>query len=687
MADETTKAAHLRRLAIFFAVVLALIAAAIVRSNITTGLDSFTFDEGYHIGAGAAYIQTGDFRLNPEQPPLTKLWVGSYVTMLGYQVSPYRAFADKGDERDFVEEDAYKNNDPFVLQARARTAMFALNGLLLFCFAMAARRVFGDAAAIGATLFLAIDPTVAAHMPVVMTDLPIALSSATAILLAAHAFRTWKWYDLTFAAVFLGVALSAKHSGIITLAAVGVIGMAMAIAFSKGSAVITRLRRSGAVLAVVIGGVVTLWAFYGFHYRETPGVAEDTFNRTLPDKISDVRSPLMRTGLNVMAGGHLFPRAYVWGLADTIRAGVEGRAIQVRAFGESYYSQAPFYFFPGIVAAKLPIGLLVLSLVGLVFLIARQIPRDLVVPFIVFAAYTAIFLGVLVRGSTYAGVRHALPLFPFMALLAGLAVYAATAKRSYALGAVAALAFILAAVSAVPQMRPWEYFNALAGGAEHGYLYFNDEGVDLSQRIGEAADFYHRELEAKGDVPFLAYFSNSADRRARGMDWVGNNRERDDAKFDGDTVTGTFMIGANELGEGSWWDVGKPFRSTQPAYRLGNLFVFQGTFQTPKAMRARGLFYRAIYSKIYVAEPDLAAGIEGIERSIALDDSFFAVQLELGNQYLKLGNREKALAAYTRSLELAPRTDSIYDLIANQVSMVASVPLETIAPLRNPSIE
>jgi hypothetical protein len=33
----------------------------------------------------------------------------------------------------------------FVLQSRARTAMFALNGLLLFCFALAARRVFGNA--------------------------------------------------------------------------------------------------------------------------------------------------------------------------------------------------------------------------------------------------------------------------------------------------------------------------------------------------------------------------------------------------------------------------------------------------------------------------------------------------------------------------------------------------------------
>src|SRR6476469_3929641 len=127
-----------RRGLIFFVVIVALIAAAIVRSSITTSLDSFTYDEAYHVGAGVAYVRTGDFRLNPEQPPLTKLWVGAYVSILGYELSPYRTFSDKEDERDFVEQDAYFKNDPFVLQTRARTAMFALNGILMLLFALAA---------------------------------------------------------------------------------------------------------------------------------------------------------------------------------------------------------------------------------------------------------------------------------------------------------------------------------------------------------------------------------------------------------------------------------------------------------------------------------------------------------------------------------------------------------------------
>ncbi|MBA3768362.1 MAG: phospholipid carrier-dependent glycosyltransferase [Acidobacteria bacterium] len=219
----------------------ALIGCAVVRSSIATRLDSFTFDEAYHIGAGTAYVQTGDFRLNPEHPPLVKLWVGAFVSHQGFRLSPYRTFADKGDERDFVETDVYVKNDPDAVQRRSRTAMFALNILLLFFFALAARRAFGDIMALAATAFLAIDPTVAAHLPVVMTDLPVALLSSTAVLLSVVAFRSWRVVDLVFAAIALGLALSTKHSAVITLVAVTLIGVVMAIFSSNGTKVLERV--------------------------------------------------------------------------------------------------------------------------------------------------------------------------------------------------------------------------------------------------------------------------------------------------------------------------------------------------------------------------------------------------------------------------------------------------------------
>ena len=48
-----------------------------------------------------------------------------------------------------------------------------------------------------------------------------------------------------------------------------------------------------------------------------------------------------------------------------------------------------------------------------------------------------------------------------------------------------ATAFVAAVVSALPQMRPWEYFNEFVGGAANAYKFFSDEGVNLGQRSKE----------------------------------------------------------------------------------------------------------------------------------------------------------------------------------------------------------
>jgi hypothetical protein len=50
-------------------------------------------------------------------------------------------------------------------------------------------------------LFLAIDPTEAARLHVVTTDLPVSLLSATAVILAIRAFQRWQWKDLAACAI------------------------------------------------------------------------------------------------------------------------------------------------------------------------------------------------------------------------------------------------------------------------------------------------------------------------------------------------------------------------------------------------------------------------------------------------------------------------------------------------------
>ena len=133
--------------------------------------------------------------------------------------------------------------------------------------------------------------------------------------------------------------------------------------------------------------------------------------------------------------------------------------------------------------------------------------------------------------------------------------------------------------------------------------------------------------------------------------------------------------------------MGKTFRGATPVARFGNVFVFRGTFPASPAAQSRLLYSRAVYGKLYAPEPDVEGGIKMLWRSVALDPKAFVVALELGNQYLKLGDREAALRAYRMARENSPASDDVGELLARQIERVETEPLERIQPLRNPGLE
>ena len=107
----------------FIWIALLLAALAILRSAISTHLDGFTIDEAYHIAAGVSYVKYHDFRINPEHPPLVKLWVGTVMYATGFRLDSLRQFNDKPGERAFANLAVFRQNDPDSVQRRARVAM------------------------------------------------------------------------------------------------------------------------------------------------------------------------------------------------------------------------------------------------------------------------------------------------------------------------------------------------------------------------------------------------------------------------------------------------------------------------------------------------------------------------------------------------------------------------------------
>jgi hypothetical protein len=665
----------------FVWLVLLLVGLGVLRSAIATRLDGFTIDEAYHVAAGVSYVKYSDFRINPEHPPLVKLWVGSFIAATGFHMEPLRQFSDKPDERTFTETLVYRANDPDSVQRRARVAMYTLNGLLLIFLALAIEQAFNPVVALGALLFLVIDPTVAAHWPVVMTDLPVALLSATAIVLATRAFRGWIPRDLAFCSLFLGLALTAKHSAPVVLLAVGAVGACLALfQLPERSSGGTRWKKLAKAAAVVAGALVVLWGAYLFRFSETT-TGQESFNRSLVDKINDVDTPMYHAVLTAMAATHVVPRAYLWGFADTIRAGMEGRPFPQLIFGRIYINKGPKYFFPATIAVKLPIGLSVLSLAGLFLLFTRRLPEWNFPAGIILAVVVVFFL-VLMNGATYAGVRHALPVVALISVFAGMFVQHAFLSHSSIPKTIAVVGFLAAMLSAIPVMRPWEYFNEFVG-TRNAYKYFGDEGVDLGQRTKELSKYYFRVLKPAGEIPEVLCFACTHELDARGVDYVGRDMQRDLERI-ADPVKTETIASSPQFLTYPYADL-STVSSGEPVARYGNLFIFKGTYNLP-GLAAGGLYWYGI-EKLYAEKPDEITAEKAFQRSVNLYPRVYFYHIELANLLLKRGARNEALHEYEQTLLYAPADRKIRQPIEAQIQRFAGDPHAKIPYLRNPFME
>jgi hypothetical protein len=182
-----------------------------------------------------------------------------------------------------------------------------------------------------------------------------------------------------------------------------------------------------------------------------------------------------------------------------------------------------------VIALKLPIGLGILVLIGLFLFFVRRLPSDWNVSLSIVLAASLLFLPVLALGSTYGGIRHALPVVVLLSIFGGVAVQLAFVWKSKLLKAAVATALAVAAASALPVLRPWEDYNEIIGGTKNGYLYFSDEDIDVGQRGKELATYYHQILEPTAEVPLYAYGNgtNESELNARHVDWLGRDPQRD----------------------------------------------------------------------------------------------------------------------------------------------------------------
>jgi hypothetical protein len=670
-------------LRIFLVVAVSLVAVGVFRSSWATRLDGFTVDEPWHITAGVAYLRTGEYYINPEHPPLVKLVAALAAPQSVFRFAVPASLEDKHTERNFVQATVYQRNDADLVQARVRRVMYVFNGLLLLFFAWTVFRVAGETVGLGALIFLLIDPTTAAHWPVVMTDLPVALLSVTSVLLLLELFRDWSLINLGLLTLALGLTLSAKHSGAIIFGFVALAGSAGFVWKYRRDRrmALLRLARFAAVLGCAVG---ILWGTYGFHYYESRS-GQGKFNRPLNAKIEDVRSPTWRFALAKFEQYRVFPRPYVWGFADIIRTGMEGRASSTLAFGRLTFMERRPLIFPGYIAVKLPIPLLVLSLFGCVMMFRQNTSKTDKQTAGVLLAFTGFLLVILARSNAeWAGVRHAMIVCIVMAIMAGFGVQRLLGLRSQWLGILALGLIVVACMPALAVERPWEYHNILGGGTKEAYRYFRNDGVDVGQRDKEIAD-YCRKLASRDEVPWVGYMPSFIK-----PDLVDYRHVRLRALNDPSgeelppaTITGTIFISGTDTAPAIWSD-NKALREAQPVDRMGTVLVYRGTYYLPN-IRAGALLNRA-RTLFEESEPDLEKIESLLTEGLALRSNDFSGWMMMGNLHLLRGEREKALAAYERARDSTPPSP-FKTLFEEQARRVATQPAGSVTPMRDPEME
>lgn len=681
-----TPTASTRLAGVVLVVLLSLL--AVWRSAIGTAQDGFSIDEPWHIVAGTSYARGEGYHLNPEHPPLVKRWVGAWMPD-SFKLRPPRPLKEKEEERRWVQETMYQDNVPAAAQAVSRPAMWTLNGLLLCVLGLLLWRVFGLAWAAGTLAFLALEPTVAAHMPVVMTDLPLGLTLAIAALCTGLLATTWRWRWAVATGLAMGLALTAKHSALAGLAGLALMLVAAA-AWGLRTSPREALRRTAMGATAALLALVMLWGAYDFRFKADPD-GRDHYNRPIAEKIGELRLPHWQQSLAFADRHALLPESYLWGLADTVRTGVEGRSSSLfRIWGTLYEGTPPWFSWPAIVASKLPLALMALALAGL--LASARAARDahLRWPLLAVVLACGFHMAALVgSGGVWGGVRHALPVVLGLAIGAGAALDWAWRRRSRAWLALVAVPYIAAFAMTIREPSAWEYHNELVGGTANAYKYFDNEGLGLGQRYPQLRDYYHRVIAPSG-LPLYSRFAPEEILRADRIVFRRQVETLDDTNVEG-RLTGWFVMGMGTLlpVPQADWDPKRDLKGRVLVARFGPMGVWKGTQNDPRG-RAEAMGGR-VFDYIYKENgQDWAKVALRLEEALKELPMAIPGYFELGNAYLRLGRREDAIRAYNGMF--VQKQMPIDPLVAKQVhaqidALEAGTPLAQLKPLRSPWLE
>ncbi|HEX6184607.1 MAG TPA: glycosyltransferase family 39 protein [Pyrinomonadaceae bacterium] len=460
---------------------------------------SATTDESFHLYAGYRYWQCGDFGVNPEHPPLLKL-VAALPLRLGGVVEPQGPCGAKLTQKldgfkEGIEFTGQNGGDGFLVPARLAAAGFSL--LLAALVFFAAREMFGNAEALVALALLAFEPNLIAHGSLITTDMALTATMFASVY-ALYRYRSRPGRArLLLAGLAVGLMLASKHSAVYVLPILVLLVCAEAVLArlkrGAGAGVFEReLPRGLAALALTfVLGLVMLWAAYGFRHSALP--AEAGAHLSAVEYLQQGPRPETAKSVSGVVLGlidriHVLPASYTIGLADVIAGGDRITFL----LGKRYPSGQWFYF-PVAFSIKSSLALLLLLLLFPVGLLARRLYRERPRELLFMLAPALAFMALATTWRINIGVRHALPVYPFLVVLAAAGACALARRHRVALGALVVLLCYHGAVAAQTSPNYLAFSNALWGGTENTYRVLHDSNVEWEQNLLLLDEYMKRE--------------------------------------------------------------------------------------------------------------------------------------------------------------------------------------------------
>ncbi len=421
---------------------------------------SFTNDEPEHIVAGLEAWRFGEFKQWHDQPPLGRLLFT--LPLLNANLS-YRYTDDQ--VRPI-------SPAPEVWLYRSRPVSVLLGVALLLLLWATARRLFSEPTANFVLALAVLSPELIAHFSLATIDGVGCLFVFACVVQWMRYWRKPSRVQGVILGVLLGGLLLAKFNSppLVML----MLGLVLVLTPGKFKFNLCGLqwRRTAAILLIAC---LVVWSGYFFHVSKVTFADQMvTIHFSGYTKLLQYEMPTLKRPITI------FLPACEWmtGLGMVVFHNMEGH----RSFLLGHYSNDGFkLYFPAAILLKWPLIVLLLGAAGAGVVFRRLIPtwRELLLMSIVPAVYLvfAIFAHIDI------GVRHVLPLYPFLLLYAGAVAEWARGTRFGLRNTQLVLGILLIAQAAdISRYAPdyLSYFTVLVNPANTWHL-LSDSNTDWGQ--------------------------------------------------------------------------------------------------------------------------------------------------------------------------------------------------------------